>query len=29
MNEGLGILVFLVVWFVIMRFILPGLGVPT
>ena len=29
MNDGLGVLVFLVVWFVIMRFILPGLGVPT
>jgi hypothetical protein len=29
MNNGLGIIIFIVVWFVIMKFILPGLGVPT
>jgi len=29
MNNGLGIIIFIVVWFVIMKFVLPGLGVPT
>lgn len=29
MNDGLGIIIFIVVWFVVMKFILPGLGVPT
>jgi hypothetical protein len=29
MNNGIGIIIFIVVWFVIMKFILPGLGVPT
>ena len=29
MNDGIGIIIFIVVWFVVMRFILPGLGVPT
>lgn len=29
MNDGLGILIFIVVWFVIMKFILPRFGVPT
>ncbi len=29
MNDGLGIIIFIVVWFVIMKFVLPGLGVPT
>ena len=29
MNDGIGIIIFIVVWFIVMRFILPGLGVPT
>ena len=29
MNDSLGIIIFIVVWFVIMKFILPRLGVPT
>ncbi len=29
MSDGLGIIVFIVVWFVVMKFILPRLGVPT
>jgi p-aminobenzoyl-glutamate transporter AbgT len=29
MNDGLGIIIFIVVWFVVMKFILPRLGVPT
>lgn len=29
MNNGLGILIFIVVWFIIMKLILPRLGVPT
>jgi p-aminobenzoyl-glutamate transporter AbgT len=29
MNNGLGIIIFIVAWFVIMKFILPRLGVPT
>ncbi len=29
MSDGLGIIIFIVVWFVLMKFVLPGLGVPT
>jgi hypothetical protein len=29
MNDTWGIIIFVAVWFVIMRFILPRLGVPT
>lgn len=29
MNNALGIIIFLVAWFVIMKLILPRLGVPT
>jgi p-aminobenzoyl-glutamate transporter AbgT len=29
MNNGLGLLIFIIVWFVIMRIVLPRLGVPT
>lgn len=29
MNNGFGILIFLAIWFVVMKFILPKLGVPT
>ena len=29
MSDGLGIIIFFVVWFLVMKFILPRLGVPT
>ena len=29
MNDGLAIALFFVVWFLLMKFILPSLGVPT
>jgi hypothetical protein len=29
MSGGLGLLIFLAAWFVIMRFVLPRFGVPT
>lgn len=29
MNKELGIIIFIAVWFVLMRFVLPRLGVPT
>ncbi len=29
MNDGLGLLLFLVIWIVIMKIILPKMGVPT
>jgi len=29
MNNGIGILIFIAIWFVLMKFLLPRAGIPT